>query len=83
MTLIKICSGKGRFSQSGGSFFQNFPWHVGPNHGGSSCVTKYLAPPLFQTCRQPCIVVCDRGSVWNPSNCECECDKHIIMLGNI
>ena len=27
MTLIKICSGKGRFSQSGGSFFQNFPWH--------------------------------------------------------
>ena len=19
--------------------------------------------------------VCDRGYVWNPSNCECECDK--------
>ena len=54
MTLIKICSGKGRFSQSGGSFFQNFPWHVGPNHGGSSYVTKYLAAPLFQTCRRPC-----------------------------
>ena len=25
MTIIKICSGKGRFSESGGSFFQNFP----------------------------------------------------------
>ena len=53
MTLIKICSGKGRFSQSGGSFFQNILWHVGPNHGGSSNVTKYLVPPLFQTCRRP------------------------------
>ena len=19
--------------------------------------------------------VCDKGSIWNPSNCECECDK--------
>ena len=19
--------------------------------------------------------VCDKGSTWNPSNCECECDK--------
>ena len=19
--------------------------------------------------------VCDKGYVWNPSNCECECDK--------
>ena len=19
--------------------------------------------------------VCDKGSVWNPSNCECKCDK--------
>ena len=19
--------------------------------------------------------VCDRGYIWNPSNCECECDK--------
>ena len=19
--------------------------------------------------------VCDRGPIWNPSNCECECDK--------
>ena len=56
MTLIKICSGKGWFSQSEGSFFQNFPWHVGPNYGGSSNVTKYLAPPLFQTCRRPCSV---------------------------
>ena len=56
MTLIKICSGKGWFSQSGGSFFQNFPWHVGPNYGGPSNVTKYLAPPLFQTCRRPCSV---------------------------
>ena len=26
------------------------------NHGGSSNVTKYLAPPLFQTCRRPCSV---------------------------
>ena len=53
MTLIKICSGKGRFNQSGGSFFQNFPWHVGPNDSESPYVTKYLAPPLFQTCRRP------------------------------
>ena len=20
-------------------------------------------------------VVCDKGFIWNPSNCECECDK--------
>ena len=19
--------------------------------------------------------MCDKGSIWNPSNCECECDK--------
>ena len=22
-----------------------------------------------------CLCVCDKGLVWNPSNCECECDK--------
>ena len=20
-------------------------------------------------------IICDKGSIWNPSNCECECDK--------
>ena len=20
-------------------------------------------------------VICDKGFIWNPSNCECECDK--------
>ena len=22
-----------------------------------------------------CVCVCDNGSIWNPSNCECECNK--------
>ena len=60
MTLIKICSGKGQFNQSGGSFFQNFPWHFGPNHGGSSDITKYLAPPLFQTCPRPYTIITEK-----------------------
>ena len=34
MTLIKICSGKGRFSQSGGSFFQISPGTLDPNMVG-------------------------------------------------
>ena len=27
--------------------------------------------------------VCDKGYAWNPSNCECECDKsinHLILV---
>ena len=26
-------------------------------------------------CKELIIKVCDKGSIWNPSNCECECDK--------
>ena len=21
--------------------------------------------------------ICDKGFIWNPSNCECECDKKL------
>ena len=55
MPLLKIYSGKGRFSQSGGSFFQNFPWHVGPNHGGSSYVTKHFH--FFKRVDGPVIII--------------------------
>ena len=34
MTLIKICSEKGRFSQSGGSFFKIFPGTLDPTMVG-------------------------------------------------
>ena len=24
--------------------------------------------------------VCDKGFIWNPSNCECECYKYVILV---
>ena len=25
--------------------------------------------------------ICDKGFIWNPSDCEYECDKHVMLVG--
>ena len=29
----------------------------------------------FVTINSVGMMICDKGLIWNPSNCECECDK--------
>ena len=29
------------------------------------------------------ICVCHKGFIWDPSNCECECEENLVMLEDI